>query len=136
MPEPQHAVAGIAEDVGRRDQPHAERDFGHLLPALQCNIFKLRQAEHQDADSERIEDNETALRIDDLAVRLHGKPWRQHDQHAKQHAEPVLPCPMSFEETKVRHVNLPSKRHTSAAGEHDTPTVRRPNRPHRGRMSG
>src|SRR3954451_12238548 len=75
MPEPKQTVAGIAEDVGRGGQPDAERDLGHLLPALQRNIFKLRKAEYKDADRERIQDDQAAFRVDDFVVRLHGKPW-------------------------------------------------------------
>jgi hypothetical protein len=48
-----------------------------------------------------------------------------YDQHAKQHAEPVFPWSMSTEEAKVRHSKPPLKRrHTSAAGNHDTPNQR------------
>src|SRR5882724_6827468 len=41
---------------------------------------------------------------------LERKPWRYHDQHAKQHAEPVFPRSMRTEETKVRHCRPPLKK--------------------------
>src|SRR5216684_5700005 len=110
MVESEQAIAGIAEDVGRGDQPQAEHDCGHLLPTLQRNILQLCKAEHQDADRNRIQDHEAAFRIDNFMACLRGKPWRQHDQHAKQHAAPVFPCSMSAEKTKVRHCKPPLKR--------------------------
>src|SRR3977135_2895239 len=41
---------------------------------------------------------------------LRGKPRRQRNQHAKQHAAPVFPCSMSAEKPKVRHCRPPLKR--------------------------
>ena len=61
---------------------------------------KLGEAEYQDADRKRIQDHEAAFRIDKFMACLGGKPRRQHDQHAKQHAAPVFPCSMSAEETE------------------------------------
>src|SRR5260370_31427038 len=110
MVEPEQAMGGIAEDVRRGDQPQAEQYSGHLLPTLQSNIFQLGKAEHQDADRNRIQDHEATFRIDNFMACLRGKPWRQHDQHAKQHAAPVFPCSMRVEETKVRHCKPPLKR--------------------------
>src|ERR1700681_3310193 len=110
MPESEQAIAGIAEHVRRGDQPQPERDFGHLLPTLQRHILQLGEAEYEDADRKRIQDHEAAFRIDKFTACLGGKPRRQHDQHAKQHAAPVFPCSMSAEKTKVRHCKPPLKR--------------------------
>src|SRR4030088_417789 len=57
-----------------------------------------------------MQDHEAALRIDKLMACLRGKPRRQRNQHAKQHAAPVFPCSMSAEKTKVRHCKPPLKR--------------------------
>src|ERR1700737_3451887 len=110
MPESEHALAGIAEDVERGDQPQAEHDSGHLLPTLQRDILQLGKAEHQHADRKRIQDHEAAFRIDNLMAGLRRKPWRQDDQKAKQHAAPIFPRSMSAEKTKVRHCKPPLKR--------------------------
>src|SRR6266436_8415825 len=109
MPESQHAIVGIAEDVGRGDEPQPGHDFGHLLPALQRDIFELGKPKDQNADRKRIQDHIAAFGIDDLMARRAGKPWRQHDQHAKQHAAPVFPCSVGSERTKVPHGKPPLK---------------------------
>src|SRR5258708_24913495 len=110
MPESEQAVTGIAEHVRRGDQPQPDHDFGHLLPTLQRHILQLGEAEYEDADRKRIQDHEAAFRIDKFTACLDGKPRRQHDQHAKQHAAPVFPCSMSAEKPKVRHCKPPLKR--------------------------
>src|SRR5262249_39932694 len=99
-----------AEDRGRSDQPKPEQDLGTLLPALQRSIFELSKAKHEDADSERIEDHKAALALDHVMVRLVREPWRYDDQKAKQHAEPVFPCSMGTQKSKVRHCRPPCKR--------------------------
>src|SRR5882724_2863022 len=115
VPASKYVVAGVAEDERRGDQPEAKRDGPHLLPALQCDIFELGQTEDQHADHERIEDHGAAFGVHHV-VAGERKPRRYHDQHAKQHAEPVFPRAMLAEETKARHCRPPlEKRHTSAA---------------------
>src|SRR5713226_2438185 len=110
MPESEQTIAGIAEDVGRGDQPQSEHDFGHLLPTLQGHILKLGEAEYHHADRKRIQDHQATVRIDKLMALLGREPWRQHDEQAKQHATPVFPCSMGVKKTKVRHCKPPLKR--------------------------
>ncbi|KTT77223.1 hypothetical protein SA6_12205, partial [Staphylococcus epidermidis] len=71
----------VAEDDRRDDQPKAEQDACHLLPAMQRDIFELGEAQHQHADHEAVEHQVAALDVDDVA-HLHRKPGRDHDQHA------------------------------------------------------
>src|SRR6266567_1490384 len=110
MPELEQTIAGIAEDVGRGDQPQPEHDFCYLLPALQSHILKLGETEHHDSDRKRIQDHYATVRVDKLMAVLGRKPWRQCDEHAKQHATPVFPCSMSVKKTKVRHCKPPLER--------------------------
>src|ERR1700704_3302055 len=110
MPEPEQAVAGIAEHVRRGDQPQTDQDFGHLLPTLQRHILQLGEAEYEDADRKRIQDHEAAFRIDKFTAFLGGETRRQHNQNPKPQAAPVFPCSMSAEKPKVRHCRPPLKR--------------------------
>src|SRR6266480_146664 len=125
MPELEQTIAGIAEDVGRGDQPQPEHDFCYLLPTLQSHILKLGETEHHDADRKRIQDHYAAVRVDKLMAVLGRKPWRQRDEHAKQHATPVFPCSMSGKKTKVRHCKPPLERGIrQRLAKHDTTKVR------------
>src|SRR5882724_4006586 len=136
MPEPEQALAGITEDVRRGDQPQPNEDFGYFFPTLQCHILKLGETEYDYADGERVQNHVTAGGVGKPMATFPGKPWRQHDQQAKHHAEPIYPRSMRVEKPKVRHRKPPLNRGIRLRqAEHDTPTVRRPNRPHRGRMS-
>jgi hypothetical protein len=59
-------------------------DFGHVVasrPGL------LPESEHKHAD-------QYCIPNDGLVVLLTGKPGREHDQHATQHADPILPRPV------------------------------------------
>src|ERR1700694_3437351 len=108
MVESEHAVAVVAEYVGRGDQPQPDQDSGYLFPAPQRHIFKLGQAKYDHADHKRIQNHVAAVAINTLMACLAGKPWRHHDQHAKQHAKPVFPCSMSIGKPKIRHRKPPS----------------------------
>src|SRR6266478_6974083 len=110
MPEPEQALTGITEDVRRGDQPQPNEDFGHFFPTLQCHILKLGEAEYDDADRERVQNHVTAVCVGKPMAAVCGEPWREYDQHAKQHAEPVFPCSMSVEKPKVRHRKPPLNR--------------------------
>ncbi len=107
MPVAQQPFARVAEQIRRDGEPDAEAGFRDLLPALQHDIFKLRQEEHQHADNERIGDGNTI-------IELAREPGRQSNQQTGQHAQPIFPRAMNTEKTHVQHRGLLlRKRHTS-----------------------
>src|SRR5689334_3805212 len=101
MDESEHASAGITKEKWRGDQPQAENDRGHLLPALQRDILKLGNAKYQDANRHRVNDHGAGGPPGILITVLRRKPGRQRNQDAKRHAKPVFPRAMRTEKARV-----------------------------------
>src|ERR1700745_3641395 len=109
MVEAEQAVAMIAEHIGREKEPEPGDDASDLLPALQRDIFKLREAEHDEADHHGVEDDNAPSSVSHLTL-LRRKPWGKGNQQAEQHAAPIFPGSMLIKKIDVRHGKPPFTR--------------------------